>query len=80
MFEVKSSTAVTLESGDPGFTFVDGVTLYTRAGIRINQSCPKNVQDMIMVAFERGWIDLVAYMPRDQWAWYMLSNGEKIDA
>lgn len=52
-----------IRPGDLGFTFsANNVTLVPRASIEISQSCPQHVADIILTAYNRGWLKPVANM------------------
>jgi hypothetical protein len=64
-FTVSSSPWVTLRQGDPSFQLHGPYTLANRAGIEITNRCPREYADIIAQAYERGWIKLIATVPKD---------------
>lgn len=64
-FSVAESPWVTLRKGDPSFQLQGPLTLANRAGIQINQGCPREYSTIIAQALERGWIECVAAVPKD---------------
>jgi len=52
-----------IRPGELGFTFcANGVTLVPRASVEISQNCPQHIADIILGAYNRGWIKPVANM------------------
>lgn len=51
-----------LEKGMPHFQIDDGLMIANRATIELSKDCPGRYQDMIMHAYNQGWIKPVAYM------------------
>jgi len=64
-FTVSSSPWVTLQQGDPGFQLQGDFTVANRAGILINPTCPKAYADIIAQAFDKGYIECVAAVPKN---------------
>jgi hypothetical protein len=64
-FSVAENTWITLRKGDPSFQLQGTLAVTDRAGLQINNSCPSNVANQIITAFERGWIETVATVPKD---------------
>ena len=64
MFKTNTSTAFReINQGDPDFTFSpDGITLVSRAAIKISQRCPDNYASLIAECINHGWLKPVAYM------------------
>jgi hypothetical protein len=56
------------------FYFSDGLVTYPRAGFEISMQCPVGYQEMIMTAFEKGWIKPVAYMKESEYVWDRLQQ------
>jgi len=72
MFKVNvTNTKIkTLKRGDRGFTIVtDGFTVSPRAGFQINLSCPKNYRMIISECINNGWIEPVAFITKQEFAW-----------
>jgi hypothetical protein len=64
-FTVAETPWVTLHQGDPSFQLQGSFTLANRAGIVINSTCPKTYADIITQAFDKGYIECVATVPKD---------------
>jgi hypothetical protein len=72
MFKVNvTNTKIkTLKRGDRGFTIVtDGFTVSPRAGFQINNKCPKEYKMIIAECINYGWIEPVAFMTEQEFAW-----------
>lgn len=65
MFTVAESPWVTLRKGDPSFQLQGPLTVANRAGIEITSKCPREYASIIAQAYERGWIKMVAIVPKD---------------
>lgn len=73
----QSSTLVRqLRKGDSDFYFASGPVEYPRAGFEISVHCPEGYQEMIMTAFEKGWIRPVAYVKESEYVWERLQENE----
>jgi hypothetical protein len=64
-FTVSKSPWVTLRKGDPSFQLQGDFTIANRAGILINPTCPKTYADLIAQAFDKGYIECVATVPKN---------------
>jgi len=64
-FTVSETPWVTLKSGDPSFQLKGAYSLTDRAGLQINNDCPQGLRQIIVNAYERGWIECVASVPKD---------------
>lgn len=64
-FAVSSSPWVTLRRGDPSFQLQGEITVANRAGILINPTCPKEYANIIAQAFDKGYIECVATVPKN---------------
>ena len=64
-FTVAESPWVTLRKGDPSFQLQGPLTVANRAGIEITSKCPREYASIIAQAYERGWIKMVAIVPKD---------------
>ena len=64
-FTVAESPWVTLRKGDPSFQLQGPLTVANRAGIEITSQCPREYASIIAQAYERGWIKMVAVVPKD---------------
>ena len=64
-FTVAETSWVTLRKGDPSFQLNGPYTIANRAGIEITSKCPREYATIIAQAFEKGWINCVATVPRD---------------
>jgi hypothetical protein len=57
----------TWHRGDPGFLFsTDNITLCPRAGIQINNSCPREYKLIIAECINNGWLQPVAHQPVEE--------------
>lgn len=56
------------------FYFSAGPVVYPRAGFEISWMCPVSYQQMLMEAFEQGWIRPVAYMKESEYVWDQLQQ------
>jgi len=65
IFSVSETPWVTLRKGDPSFQLQGSFTLANRAGIEITSQCPREYASIIAQAYERGWIKMVAVVPKD---------------
>ena len=57
-----NSKIKTIRQGDLNWTIVDDFTFANRAGLEINDNCPQNIAEMVILAYKRGWISPVAYV------------------
>jgi len=64
-FSVSETPWVTLHQGDPSFKLQGPLTVANRAGIEITNRCPREYASIIAQAYERGWIKMVATVPKD---------------
>ena len=64
-FTVAETPWVTLHQGDPSFQLQGPLTVANRAGIEITSKCPREYASIIAQAYERGWIKMVAIVPKD---------------
>jgi len=66
---------VTVKEGDALFTFCpDGFTVVPRASIMVDPSCPAVHADMIVQAYNRGWIKAVAHIQGKEATWARLKE------
>ena len=65
---------IALLPGDQGFDFNGGLIRYQRATMLINPACPESVRDLIIKASSRGWLQPVAYMKQEEWAWARMAG------
>ena len=63
-----------LRKGDSDFYFADGMVQYPRAGFEISVMCPVRYQEILVEAFEKGWIRPVAYMKESEYVWDQLQQ------
>lgn len=49
-----------VKPGDKHFRIADGIMMVDRAHIEITNKCPSNVANLILDAYNRGWIKPVA--------------------
>jgi hypothetical protein len=78
MFTFPERKVVELKPGDPGFSFTDGLAMYSRSAVEIDERCPNNIRDKIMIALCEGWLRPVAYMPKEQCTWDRLKEGSNV--
>jgi hypothetical protein len=64
-FTVSKSPWVTLRKRDAGFQLQGDFTVANRAGILINPTCPKDYANIIAQALDKGYIECVATVPKD---------------
>ena len=55
---------VSLRQGDTGFTLEDNFTVASRAWVEIKKDCPKEYVDIIRKAYQEGYINVVATVPK----------------
>jgi hypothetical protein len=55
---------VSLRKGDIGFTLEDNCIVASRAWLEIKKKCPKEYTKIIMKAYQEGYIDIVATVPK----------------
>lgn len=65
MFTISSSLKYkTYKRNDPGFHFSpDNITLVPRAGIMIDEKCPREYMMIIAECISNGWLKPIAYQP-----------------
>ena len=51
-----------IRQGDSDFMIDDGMIRYPRAMIHVHPECPVNIREMIMIAFDKGWLKPVAHV------------------
>jgi hypothetical protein len=66
------SDYLTVMPGDELYNFTDGITLVPRASIQVDPACPAVTADMIVQAYNRGWIKAVAHIPGKEATWAKL--------
>jgi hypothetical protein len=65
----------TLRQKDVDFTFSpDGIRLVPRASFEINDKCPTEYKQMLMTAFDLGWIKPVAHMRDTEYTMELLKK------
>ena len=75
MITSKTSDYLTVKEGDDLFTFCpDGLTLVPRASIIVDPSCPAVHADMLVQAYNRGWIKAVAHIQGKEATWARLKE------
>ena len=52
----------TIRQGDAKFMLQDGLMICPRAGFEINESCPREYQQIIAACIDQGWIRPVAHV------------------
>jgi hypothetical protein len=74
MFEANRSH-VTLRPGHEDFSFSpDGVTVVPRASIEIDDECPTEYKQMLMVALDFDWVRPVANMRETEYTMELLKK------
>lgn len=74
MFDTNRSH-VTLHPGDPGFSFSpNGITVVYRAGIEIDENCPREYRQIIAACIDKGWLSPVAYMRDTEYTMELLKK------
>ena len=63
-----------LKRGDPQFHIFSGGTMYPRASLQIPNICPPETQLLLAEAIEKGWIEVIAWVPEDQLLWDKLKG------
>lgn len=64
-FTKDETSWVTLRYNDPRFRLRGDITIANRAGLVINPTCPTSYAGIIAEAFEKGYIELVAAVPKN---------------
>lgn len=73
-FSINNNGVKEIDSSDPLFTINGGLVVCRRAGIKIESSCPSNIVDVIAKAYDRGWINPVAYVTDEEYMVMKLSH------
>ena len=63
-----------ITKGDNDFTFVHGVSVYSRASIEISSQCPVHMRLIIERALCDGYLKPVAYMKDTEYMWEKLAE------
>lgn len=71
---IHSHDFVTLRPSDTGFVMQDKLILAARAGLEIDQHCPREYQQILTTCINRGWIRPVATVRRHELTWEHLSK------
>ena len=58
--------AKVVKTGDKEWTFTEGMVLFRRAAIEIDETCPDMYKQIIAKCADKGWIKPVAYMPQEE--------------
>ena len=75
MITSTNSDYLTVKEGDALFTFCpDGFTIVPRASIIVDPSCPAVHADMIVQAYNRGWLKAVAHIQGKEATWARLKE------
>jgi hypothetical protein len=74
MYNTHRSQIRTLRPGDRNFQIVDGLTLASRAGFEISNSCPTEYKSILITAINSGWIKPVANLTERELIFMGLSN------
>jgi hypothetical protein len=64
----------TIRQGDPNFHLTDGVVLYPRAMLHVLPECPRAYRDALQMAFDGGYIKLVAHVQGKELTWETLTT------
>lgn len=74
MITPNKKSAKIIRPHDVNFTFNDGMVVYSRASLEIKDYCPDYYKQVIMDAYNNGWIIPVAQMPEREYMLMGLSN------
>ena len=74
MYSIHQSQIRTLRPGDPNFQIIDGLTMASRAGFEISNSCPKEYKSILITAINAGWIKPVANLTERELIFMGLTN------
>lgn len=74
LFNFFKSTIKTIEPGDKMFKIHNGFMSSDRASIRIDPRCPRYVAEMVVDAYNSGWIKPVAHVTEKEYTLLGLSQ------
>ena len=63
-----------IKRGDPNFLIQGKFTITPRAGILVDQKCPKEYVNIIQLCLQKGWIETVATITDRERIFMGLSN------
>lgn len=74
MFKVSKTKIKTIKSDDRMFYIKGDITMTPRAGFEISKQCPREYGLILTECIDRGWLQPVAYMRDDEYAWESLKE------
>jgi hypothetical protein len=63
----RESFYLKITPNEPGFRMTDGPLLMSRAAIDIADDCPSDVANLVLKALNKGWIQPVAYVHKNDY-------------
>ena len=70
--KVIRDTTKVIKRSDQNFCISNGLSSSPRASINISQKCPQRIADIIIDAYNRGWIEPVATVTEEEYTWMTL--------
>ena len=64
----------TIGLSDPLFFVTDGITVSGRAGLKIDNQCPKYYKSIIVECINNGWIEPIATVYEHELTWEILNK------
>ena len=61
-----TNMAKTIKAGDKEWTFTEGLVMFRRAAIEIDENCPDMYKHILMQCVDKGWLKPVAYLPQEE--------------
>jgi hypothetical protein len=74
MFKVSKTKIKTIKNDDRMFYIKGDITMTPRAGFEISKQCPREYGLILTECIDRGWLQPVAYMRDDEYAWESLKE------
>jgi hypothetical protein len=74
MFKVSKTKIKTIKRDDRMFYIKGHITMTPRAGFEISKQCPREYGLILTECIDRGWLQPVAYMRDDEYAWESLKE------
>ncbi len=74
MFKVSKTKIKTIKNDDRMFYIKGDITMTPRAGFEISKQCPREYGLILTECIDRGWVQPVAYMRDDEYAWESLKE------
>jgi hypothetical protein len=71
---VNSNKIKRVDQTDPLFRIKQGLNLFPRASIEIDNKCPQRYKDVIIECYNKGWLKPVAHMRDDEYLWDALKE------